>query len=270
MKKALLWLLGLTGIFLLGCNIWGMILGDRIWFSPEITQSFNHEKFSRESFDPDRRPGENDFAYAERMTLYVNSRTTHYFEKKNTLDNIHIIVVPFFRSWPLWLRGLWATISGVKFTVEFCNPEKGLSRGYGFCSQRALILQNILREHGIDARATDLYGHVVCTARINGKDILLDPDNGLASEHSLEDFHKRPELLLEYGNPDLEEQYQYLKEVYEGARWRGREKREYYCVSDLRLFFWDLVKWGVPLLLIALWLLGSGSFTSRKRLDRRA
>lgn len=264
MKKFALCLLGLLGIFLTLCNIWGLVQGDKLWYQPEIQQSINHKKFSKESFDSVRRPGENDFAYAERMTLYVNSHTIHYFENRNTIDNIHIIVTPFFRSWPLWLRGLWASISGVKFTVEFCNPEKGLARGYGFCSQRALILQNILRENGIDARATDLYGHVVCTARINGKDILLDPDNGLASEHSLEDFHKRPELLLQYDAPGLEQQYPGLREVYEAARWRGHENREYYCVSDLQLFFWGLVQWGIPLFFIALWVFRSRLHKMRK------
>ncbi|MDE5879984.1 MAG: hypothetical protein K2G99_08240, partial [Desulfovibrio sp.] len=230
------------------------IRGDGLWYQPEIQQSFNHKKFSRGSFDSARWPGETEFTYAERMTLYVNSHTTHYFEKRNTADNIHIIVTPFFYSWPLWLRGLWASFSGVKFTVEFCNPEKGLARGYGFCSQRALTLQNILRENGINARATDLYGHVVCTARINGKDILLDPDYGLASEHSLEDFHKRPELLLHYDNPDVERHYQYLREIYAAARWRGHENREYSCVGDVQLFLWGLVQWGIPLIFIALWI----------------
>lgn len=264
MKKILFWLLGSTGIFLTLCNIAGYFLADGMWYRPPIARSLAHEQFSPGTFEPSRRKGENDFAYARRLTLYINSHTTHYFEEKNTPGNIHIIAAPFLWSWPLWLRGLWASISGEKFTVEFCNPEKGLARGYGYCSQRALILQNILRANGINARATDLYGHVVCTARIDGKDVLLDADYGLASPHSLEEFHARPELLLETGNPDLESQYPYLQEVYRAGRWHGRENREYSCVSDFQLFFWNLVKWGMPLLFIAICLYGSRIFKSRR------
>lgn len=253
-KKCAFWFVGLMGIFLTVCNIWGAVLGDRLWPRPEIARSIDHKTFSAESFDPGRRPGEDEFAYAQRMTRYINSHTTHAFAEQNTLSNIHLIAAPFLWSWPLWLGGLWGSISGQKFTVEFCSPEKGLARGYGYCSQRALILQNILRANGIQARATDLYGHVVCTARIDGKDVLLDADYGLASSHSLEAFHKRPELLLEDGNPDLEREYPYLREVYQAGKWHGRENREYACMSDFRLFLWNLVQWGIPLVFIAFWI----------------
>lgn len=226
----------------------------------------DHKNFSADSFEPARRPGEHEFAYAQRMTRSINSHTTHAFDDQNTIDNIPLIAAPFLWSWPLWLGGLWGAISGRKFTVEFCSPEKGLARGYGYCSQRALILQNILRDNGIRARATDLYGHVVCTARIDGKDVLLDADYGLASPHSLEALHKRPELLLEDGNPDLESQYPYLKEVYQAGRWHGLENREYGCVSDFQLFLWSLVQWGVPLFFIGVWLVyGAGSRGNRIR-----
>lgn len=251
-KKCAFWALGLLGMFLTMCNIWGAVQGDRLWVRPDVVRSIDHKNFSADSFAPGRRPCEDEFAYAQRMTRYINSHTTHAFAEQNTIGNIPLVVMPFFRSWPLWLVGLWASTSGQKFTVEFCSPEKGLARGYGYCSQRALILQNILRANGIQAHARDLQGHVVCTARINGKDVLLDADYGLASPHSLEDFHKRPELLLEDGNPDLESEYPYLKEVYQAGRWHGRENREYACVSDFQLFLWDLLQWGVPLLFIAL------------------
>lgn len=267
-KKCAAWLLGLLGVFLTLCNIWGFVLGDRLWHRPEIARSLDHKNFSADSFEPARRLGENEFAYAQRMTRSVNSHTTHAFAEQNTLSNIHVVAAPFLWSWPLWLGGLWASISGRKFTVEFCSPEKALARGYGYCSQRALILQNILRANGIQAQATDLSGHVVCTARIDGKEVLLDADYGLASPYSLEAFHERPELLLAEGNPDLEREYPYLKEVYQAGRWRGRETREYACVSDLQLFFWNLVQWGVPFLFIALWLV-YGTRSTRNRIRSR-
>lgn len=255
MKKFIYALSGFLGIFLLLVNIWGLSQGKNVWPKPpRVYKSANHTPFSRATFDPERKEGENDLAYAERMNLFVHSRTIHHFYDENSLDNIAEIVAPFSWSWPLWLRGLVASIVGPKFTVEFCDPVKGLERGYGYCSQRALILQNILRENGIDAWAVDLDDHVVCVATINGREMTFDPDYGFSSRMSLEEIHNKPEALLEFISEDAYRNH--LEPVYRAARWRERGRKEYYCRSDFNLFVWRCVQWGVPVLMIAFCLRG--------------
>lgn len=251
MKTALWWASGALGSFLMIINFWGLYQGANIWPKPEkIYKSKNHEPFSRENFRIERKPGEADFDYAKRMTLYVHSHTNYYFAYRNSLGNIDVMVAPFAWCWPLWLRGAWAVCTGNKFSVEFCNAEKALERGYGFCSQRALILQDILRRDGMSARARDLYGHVVCTAIIDGREVVLDPDYGFASSHELGDFHEYPELLFAYMDYGLFPKYRYISSVYRKGAWIGNRDGKYACKSDFELFWWRVIQWGLPLLFI--------------------
>lgn len=268
---ALLWFCGLLGCFLLLTNIWGLYQGPDVWFKPQkVYKSKNHEPFSRENFNIERKAGESDFDYVKRMTLYVHDLSIHYFEKENRYDNIHIMVAPFAWCWPLWLRGLWAAYSGNKFSVEFCNAEKALERGYGYCSQRSVALQDILRRKGFKAKTRDLYGHVVCTAMVEGREVLLDPDYRIAAQESLEDFHQNPELLLKYIDSDiyLNAYQNNLRPIYAAARWRERGDREYACRSDLEIFLWRAIQWGIPLILVFFSI--HGLIRARKNVARRA
>lgn len=253
MRIVLLWFLGILGCFLMLINFLGLYQGDNIWFQPEkIYRSKNHEPFSHENFKTERRVDESKFDYAKRMTLYVHAHSNHYFDEINRFDNIHIMVAPFAWCWPLWVRGFWAVCTGNKFSVEFCNAKKAMERGYGFCSQRALALQDILRRNGVAAKTRGLYGHVVCTATIDGREVVLDPDYGYAASESLEDFHQKPELLLNYIDTQLypEAYSEHLLPIYMAARWREHGDREYACKSDFELFLWRLAQWAVPLILI--------------------
>lgn len=242
------------GLFLFAANMLGVIRADHIWPSPPPMGSLDdYRPFSRKEFNPARGPGEDVITFATRMNLYVHRHTRHYFFDKNTLNNIDVMSAPFSWSWPLWVCGFFAALTGEKFSVEFCDSERGLERGYGYCSQRALILQDILRKNRLPAEAVDLDGHVVCLLHARGNEIVLDPDFGTIIPHSLEFIRNNPEILEKYMN---ENKVGLVRSIYEAGHWLLQKRSDYHCFSNFDLLAINLVAWLVPLALIIAGFLG--------------
>lgn len=247
-KKFPVFFCGLLGVALLGANFYGLFVGDAVWPRPDtIIQSKNFTRFKTSDAIPARQANESASAYAIRMTDFVHSHTSHYFYDNNTLTNIDVVTTPFSWCWPLWLLGFKSALGGKTFVVEFCKAERGLARGYGYCSQRSLILQDILRREGIPARATKLFGHVVCLAWDNGGEMVLDPDNGYALRKSLEEIRKNPAVIEKFHTAS---EYAELESIYRSGRWNERGNMEYDCLSEKELFWARVVQWTVPIILL--------------------
>lgn len=219
--------------------------------------------FSREHFDAAIKNGETTLDFAARMNTFVNRHTVHYFFDNNTLGNIDVMSTPLSWSWPLWLCGLWGAISGNKFSVEFCDSVRGLERGYGYCSQRALILLDILRRNHLYARIVDLEGHVVCLLNDSQKEVVLDPDFGVVIPHTLEYIRNNPDILRMYMD---ESSIGLVRSIYEEGRWIGRKSGEYHCFSNFDIAAITAAAWLVPLVLLAFGCLGTSSERRKIRL----
>lgn len=102
---------------------------------------------------------------------------------------------------------------------EFLNWKKGLERGVGWCSQHAIILSEILNEHGIRSNMINLWGHVVARANIDGtKWIVLDADHGVVLPFDLPYIENNTHVIESYY---LDQGYnseilKWLLEVYKG------------------------------------------------------
>jgi len=80
--------------------------------------------------------------------------------------------------------------------------------GGGFCSQHAILFNDIARRQGIQSRILGLNGHVVNEALVDGAWRAYDPDYGVAFGASLRDLERDPEKVRETyrraGRPDEE------------------------------------------------------------------
>lgn len=241
-----------AGIFLICVNLAGLLSGDELWPKAEnARRSADYEPFSKDMLEQLRKSGsESALDFARRMNTFVYDHTFHHFFDKTSIENLDTVAMPFLKSWPIWLAGFKAALLGDNFVVEFCDAERGLERGFGFCSQRALILKDILRKNGLDAHVRKMYGHVVCMVHDGSREILLDPDYGFAIPHSLEYLHEHPDILRNYNVPlQVVKLYEPLLKA---ARWRERGDKPYHCRGNGWLLAMSLIQWGVPLLLLLL------------------
>lgn len=239
---------------LLLINFAGLARGANVWPKPEnFGVRAGHKQFEGDKALLKKKKDEDDFTFAERMNGFVHAHTTHFLFDANRLDNIEVMAVPLEWCWPLWLRGLLSVFAGERFVVEFCDAEKGLARGFGYCSQRALILEDILARNSLRARTTELYGHVVCALSSGGREIVLDPDYGVLIPHSLLYLHRHPEALRLYmaGEDALK-----LGPYYASDKWLERAKAPYPCFSNTEIILLKIAAWLLPLLLLAAGLLG--------------
>jgi uncharacterized membrane protein len=138
-----------------------------------------------------RRQSESVEEFADRLTQVVSDATAHIWgEPVRTRFNLR---VPIWENYILWLAG---EVSPRYRLYTFADPRKALERGVGLCSQVSLILVNLLREEGIDARIVQLDGHTLATAQVTpGKWHMLDADYGVVIPNSLAEIEQDPEMI---------------------------------------------------------------------------
>ncbi|MGD2014329.1 MAG: hypothetical protein PVG26_04475 [Desulfobacterales bacterium] len=128
----------------------------------------------------ERRDGESDEDYAARMTHAISDRIL--------LMEPKYLKPTFFQNWILWLD----TRNEKKY--EWSDSQQAIRTGGGYCSQHAIIFNNLLEANGVDAQILGLSGHVVNQAFIDGKWRVYDPDYDVIMSHSLEEVEQRAEL----------------------------------------------------------------------------
>ncbi len=248
--KILRWFFVILGTTLLIINLAGVAINEKLWPKPVNGRyAPDYQPYSREMKKfMEKGAMEKPEDFAKRINNFIYTHTVHYFPQEATLGNLAETSAPFLWNWAIWLRGFWALLTREEFILEFCDAEMGLRRGYGLCSQRSLILQNVLRNNGIKAKATKLYGHVVCMIETESGDILLDPDYGFSIPHSLDYLHANPEAIRDYtASPEIISMY---IPILESGKWVERKGKEYGCMDDRWLLKMTIIKWAVPFLLL--------------------
>jgi hypothetical protein len=113
-----------------------------------------------------RRSGETNLAYVKRMTMLVHLATYHCAPTDHRLSFIE--------------TALEKVMSGLRHDPQFAFGliERKRLR-CGFCSERATVLADILRESDFEASALGLEGHVATLVVVGGIKYLADPDYGV-------------------------------------------------------------------------------------------
>ena len=193
--KAFVRIMFFAGLLLLGLNIAGLfktlrnpaLQTEKTPYKDDVTLSLEE---ARKSWD--RRPDENEKAYAVRATLLVNRVMAHYW-KDEGIRKYHLRV-PLWENYILWFAGL--VKPDVYRKYEFRDYEKAMERGVGICSQQAMALKGLLMANGIKASLWDIAGHVVVSAVFSdGSQWILDPDYGKYVPYSIRQIEEDPERV---------------------------------------------------------------------------
>jgi hypothetical protein len=136
-----------------------------------------------------KKDGEALEQYLERLTDAVYRNTTHYFIDRKSENSWKVRsrgTVELTENWSLYLYALWKYLLGEWHTIEFSEPEPALRRGYGYCSQRALIAAAMLERQQMPGKMSGLEGHVVAMTTLpDGREYILDPDYNIVIPYSL-------------------------------------------------------------------------------------
>lgn len=191
-----------------------------------------------------KEPSETIDEYATRLTTLISHRITHIDPK--------YMKPTFFENWILHL------LSIKRGYYEYIDTPRAIRAGGGFCSQHAIIFNNLMKKQGFNSRIIGITGHVLNEVYIPEKKKwkVFDPDFNVTLPFSLqecEDPCNNQSILNIYNNagaPDsgsakiinffltTEDNYNYKHSQSYQSRLSCIEK------------FSFLLKWLIPLILI--------------------
>lgn len=139
-----------------------------------------------------RRAGESDTAFVARLTTVVHRAMGHYWpDSANAPISAR---VPLTDNFLLW--GAALVRPDVFARYEYLDADRALDRGFGLCSQFAVVLHRLLRDQGIATRYVSLRGHVVVEAlAVPGGARIADADFGVVVPYPLAVVERAPELV---------------------------------------------------------------------------
>lgn len=137
--------------------------------------------------------------YARRLTALVNRNMTQWFLHQHELksfDDVVHVTTSFRDNYVYWLFTAVRYLFGIRRPLELVEPEDILFRGYGFCSQHALLIAKILEQQGIKTKIHGLNGHVVPEMIApDGQSFILDTNANLVLPGTVSTLAKNPEFL---------------------------------------------------------------------------
>jgi hypothetical protein len=231
------------GLLLLVTNIIG-------WFHYTTIDVSNHDRlnvrpknltekeFWKRAY---RKDGEKIGHYIKRLTNLVSDRMIHVDPKyaKPT----------FFGNYILWAYAQYLN------QYEWKDSKKSIRLGGGFCSQHAIVFDNILKEQGITSRILGLNGHVLNEVVVDGKWKVYDPQHNVifaASMKELENDSRNP-VYVAYKNIGLSESdAKHFQEVFTSDvdNWHYKSSKAYSIVGYIieKISFYLI--WIIPLVFI--------------------
>jgi len=122
-----------------------------------------------------KEPSETTDEYATRLTTLISHRISHIDPK--------YMKPTFCENWILWF---WSIKRGY---YEWINTYKAIRSGGGFCSQHAIIFNNLMRKQGFNSRIIGITGHVLNEVYIPEKKKwkVFDPDINVTLPFSLQE-----------------------------------------------------------------------------------
>ena len=237
-------LLILLGVILISFNIIGYFHYTEVSRESAHLLDINLENISEETFwdNAYQKNGETVEEYLPRITELISNRMLR-INPTQTKPTV-------FENWILWLY------SNKKGYYEWSETSRAVRLGGGFCSQHAIVLNNLLRKQDIDSRILALQGHVVNEVLVNGEWKVYDSDYNITFGTTLQDLENNPSKVYQaYLNSDateetaknFEEAFATAEDNFRYKKTRSyREEKHYIEAASLYLV------WVIPALLILL------------------
>jgi hypothetical protein len=156
----------------------------------------------------------------------------------------------FFENWILWIY------SQHMGKYEWNDTKKAIRLGGGFCSQHAIVFNNILREQNIESRILGLNGHVLNEVLIDRKWRVYDPDFNVIFDEPLKELEDNSERVYQaYRRAGRNhEESKYLEKIFASQEdnWHFRTSKDFamktYIIETISFY----LIWVIPILLIVL------------------
>lgn len=233
-----------AGFILFVINLIGMFVYTEINESNEhVTDQYPRTIDENEFWDNAyKKEGESIESYVGRLTQLVSNRML-LIKPQYTKPTI-------FENWILWM---WAQKEGY---YEWTDTKKAVRMGGGFCSQHAIVFNNILRDQNIESRILALEGHVLNEVKIDGAWRVYDPDYNVYFKDSLRTLENNPhKVYVAYRESGLsEDQAKYIQEIFQthADNWHYLTSIRY---SPRQYFFEKasfILIWAIPTALLLL------------------
>lgn len=103
---------------------------------------------------------------------------------------------------------------------EWSDTRNAMYLGGGYCSQHALLLNNLLQEQGIESRILASEGHILNEVKVGGKWIVVDPTFNVIFNASVKELEGHPEIVYQKYKNSRNDKYDktvanYMKKLFE-------------------------------------------------------
>jgi hypothetical protein len=185
----------------------------------------------------------------EPVELYLQ-RLTELVSRRMLLIDQQYTKPTIFENWILWI---YSKFLGY---YEWSDTRKAVRLGGGYCSQHAIVFNNILRDQNIQSRIIKLGGHVLNEVLVDGNWRVYDPDFNVVFDASLKELEdnsiKAYQAYLRAGRPEAEARQWQKVFATDADNWHYkktstyREEKYYIEVAALYLI------WIIPVILISI------------------
>jgi len=174
-----------VGLLMFAINIIGLfdyttIDGDEIENISDHPRTVSEQAFWADAY---RREGESVKDYSDRLTALIEGRMIAIDPKFSRPT--------FFENWILWARGQRRGYH------EWLDTKRAVRLGGGYCSQHAIVFDNLLDEQGIESRILGLSGHVINEVLIDNKWKVFDPNYNVVFDESLSELERNPQHVYQ-------------------------------------------------------------------------
>ena len=185
--------------------------------------------------------------YLYDLTKLVNQCMVHYWVDDNVdLQTSLNIWIPPKENYVLHFSAYF--IPKLR-SIELYDIEKIIERGVGFCSQFAILLDEILEKNGYESNLVGLDGHVVVEAKtLKGQRIVLDPDYGVIIPESISFIENNPSIVKDFYTTNEE----VLTEIYQSRNYIDDDNyHPNHKIFRMITTFSYWVAWIFPLLILS-------------------
>jgi hypothetical protein len=223
---------------IIGFFVYTTIIVNNVNILDKDKRQISEQQFWGEAY---KKVNENIESYVHRLTSLVSSRIL-FIDPKYTKPTI-------FENWILFIYSRWLG------EYEWTETKRAVRLGGGWCSQHAIILNNILRSQHIESRIISLSsGHVLNEVLIEGKWRVYDSMFNVDFNSSLKYLESNPERAFQaYMHAGLsEDEARYYQQFFgiDADIWHYRSSmhfRPYKNMVELGALY---LVWIVPIMLI--------------------
>ena len=223
----------------IGCFHYKTVSVKDIHLEDDLPTTISEDEFWENAY---RRTNEPLEPYLQRLTELVSKKML-LIDEKHTKPTI-------FENWILWIYS-----HSIGY-YEWSNTKRAVRLGGGYCSQHAIVFNNILREQDIQSRIIKLGGHVLNEVLIDCEWKVYDADYNVVFDVSLKELENNSinvyQAYLRDGRPEDESKHWQKVFATYADNWHYKKTRTYleekYYIEAAALY----LVWVIPVILILL------------------